>query len=544
MQSCSTEETVLDSNANKKNYITSEKVSLENVLSVIKNPIILNQTETFKSNYSVNTLQKSTEKTNVYFTKIVKGDEYSTFLLLLNRYSKSKPYFMYYIITDRDNVQKAAFVKYIPDTPAILLDHKNFTGKIQMLDTNLKIRLNSRFVNGKEQKQNNSTTARANDNCTTSTVLITHYCSEDIHVPGQENCTAPGKAYYELSTDTTCFYESSYDNSAPLPNEFVNGFDGIGGGGANADIEIVNFEMIYLDANQKMWWDNPDNLADKQILMDYLNQNPTDAAKEIVSEMITQMNGGRFAPKFDVKASLYSPMNIITSSIDTTTTEGKKFTEVYGALLTSPSFKELFVDLFGGPQTRFNVKFEISEHLFKDGDPATEVNAKTSFDGTPNLVIKINKQILSPTGSIPKVNIEIVKTILHECIHAYLFIKKDNINVGMDIAGVINSTYQSVDDQHDFMYNHMLPVMTKILGEIRDMVTFQAGRDEVQSLFMYPTRTPLTQEKWNWETYYKFLSINGLDDTSFFKNDFPKSTDSYNFYAQYNTYGHVYLNKK
>ncbi|MFK3902690.1 hypothetical protein ACI2LI_34680, partial [[Kitasatospora] papulosa] len=233
------------------------------------------------------------------------------------------------------------------------------------------------------------------------------------------------------------------------------------------------------------------------------------------------------------------------SSIKDETTEGAKFNEVYNALTKSPEFKKLFLDLFDNNNKRFNVKFEIAEHLYKDNDPTKkEVNGKTYFDGTPNLIIKINKQILSSTGSIPKVDIEIAKTIIHECIHAYLSIKGGHINAGMDIAGVINFEYNTKNGQHDFMYKHMLPIMSKILAEIRDLVTYQAGRTEVESLIMIPTKTPLTREKWLWTNYYKFISINGLDETTFFTNDFPQDSDSYNFYTQYNTYGHEYLNKK
>lgn len=106
MQSCSTEEAVLDSEANKKNYVTSEKVSIENVLSVLKNPVILNRTETFKTSTPESITQKSGEKPNVYFTKIVKGNEYTTYLLLLNSYSTKNPYFMYYVITQDATTEK------------------------------------------------------------------------------------------------------------------------------------------------------------------------------------------------------------------------------------------------------------------------------------------------------------------------------------------------------------------------------------------------------------------------------------------------------
>ncbi len=241
MQSCSTEEAVLDSEANKKNYVTSEKVSKENVLSVLKNPVILNRTETFKTSTPESITQKSGEKPNVYFTKIVKGNEYTTYLLLLNSYSTKNPYFMYYVITQDATTEKVGYLKYIPDTAIPFIDINTFSGKIQMLDLKHKIRTESRLLNGQPQKQTNSTTARTTDDCTSSASIITHYCGSDYaHSPGQ-TCTDPTKAYYEVVIDTTCPYVSPYDNSTPVPNTLMNLSNGSGGGGANTDAAVIAF---------------------------------------------------------------------------------------------------------------------------------------------------------------------------------------------------------------------------------------------------------------------------------------------------------------
>jgi hypothetical protein len=52
----------------------------------------------------------------------------------------------------------------------------------------------------------------------------------------------------------------------------------------------------------------------------------------------------------------------------------------------------------------------------------------------------------------------------------------------MDIAEVINKVLPTPDEQHDFMYNNMLPVMTKVLGEIRNFVTTESIRIDVSDL--------------------------------------------------------------
>lgn len=55
-------------------------------------------------------------------------------------------------------------------------------------------------------------------------------------------------------------------------------------------------------------------------------------------------------------------------------------------------FQKLFLSIFEN-NTRFNVKFQIDEHAYKDGK---EVNATTEQDPvTKNITIKISKQILT-----------------------------------------------------------------------------------------------------------------------------------------------------
>jgi hypothetical protein len=72
--------------------------------------------------------------------------------------------------------------------------------------------------------------------------------------------------------------------------------------------------------------------------------------------------------------------------------------------------------------------------------------------------------------------IENAKTILHECIHTYLFIKANYPNTGVDLVNILNSMYPTSEEQHDFMFDHMIPTMQKVLAEVRDLVkTRRAG---------------------------------------------------------------------
>jgi hypothetical protein len=538
---CDSTENVIESI--EKPYVTSEKVSLDNVLSVLKNPVILNQTETFKANTQESMTQKGGEKPNVYFTKIVKGNEYTTYLLLLNSYSTKNPYFMYYVITQNATTEKVGYLKYIPDAPVNSIDINTFSGKIQMLDLKKKIRTESRLLNGQPQKLANTSTARITEDCTITIMYIAHYCTNGGNHKVGESC-GPGvtnDAYNEYTSISTICTSSGYDNSAPVPNEFINGSGGGGGGGgANAISDLTIFFEGILSPKQKMWWDNYSNEVPKQEIITYLEQNPSEEGIGFSLDMIDQMRTN-FGLILDVDASSKSPANIDRSSIpyNLTKPENQKFNELYDDLTTSPEFKKLFLDIFEDSK-RFNVKFEIAEHVNEDNDPAKkEVHATTSQDPvTKNVVIKISKQILVADGTMSQTNIENAKTILHECIHAYLFVKQANPAVGVDFVKILNSMYPTPDEQHDFMYNHMIPTMQKILSEIRDSVTTQVGRSKAEERTMYTTLTPLTSTDWNWYEYYKYVSLKGLDETSCFKVDFPKYSDQWNLLGNYINYGH------
>ncbi|WP_374174205.1 hypothetical protein [Flavobacterium tructae] len=276
----------------------------------------------------------------------------------------------------------------------------------------------------------------------------------------------------------------------------------------------------------------------------YLNSNNfSEEAKSFCKEIIDQsiLNPSLH---FDILASANSPMNIDKSSITNDTPEGKKFNTIYNALITSPEFKKLFIDIFQN-NSRFNVKFEIEEHVYEDNNPSKkEVNATTSqLSGANNIVIKINKQILISGTDKSQTNIENAKTILHECIHAYLFIKASNPAIGADFVKILNTMYPTVSEQHDFMYDKMIPTMQKVLSEIKDLVTSEPRRLDVSDLKIYKKMGQSEFEIWNWTNYYKCISIKGLEESNCYKADYPNPSNSLFFWGQYINYGHSRLDK-
>ncbi|WP_035647478.1 chitin binding peritrophin-A domain-containing protein [Flavobacterium sp. ASV13] len=295
---------------------------------------------------------------------------------------------------------------------------------------------------------------------------------------------------------------------------------------------------LSLNNDQFNWLKQRPEIANS--LFDYLFMESFSSWADVFAlDMINQMMSkpGLVLNPID---SYKSPFNVDRSAISTTTPEGIKFNEIYGALKNSPQFKTLFLDIFDGDQARFNVKFEINDHVYEDNNPAEkEVNATTSQDPITNIItIRINRQILIAGTDQSQTKIENAKTILHECIHAYLFIKSNNSNIGMDIGRTINSMYPVASEQHDFMYGRMIPIMQNVLSEIRDFVTTPENRNKVEQRTMHPTINPLTSTPWDWNEYYKYLSLKGLDEAYCFLFDYPKNSDQWNLLGNYVNYGH------
>lgn len=264
--------------------------------------------------------------------------------------------------------------------------------------------------------------------------------------------------------------------------------------------------------------------------------------------------------RIDIAASAKSPVNVDltavtpSSNINETNHALKvKFMAVYGELMKSPKFKELFIDLFND-NSKPRAKFEIA-------NLPNNVNGNTvMFVNNP-----LDNKILIDTDLLLRGNsMAIAKTIIHECIHAYLNMKLSHPNMGMSIPGLNNMDLQKVintyyngfkndQDQHNFIYNYMLPTMQTILSEVKDLLVSPTDNAGMLDLSMHiPLGAPTTP--FNWNEFYKNLSLNGLQECTFFKNEIgtfnvdgsdgiivdKSKMDSYN---QYNKYSNDYLNK-
>lgn len=246
----------------------------------------------------------------------------------------------------------------------------------------------------------------------------------------------------------------------------------------------------------------------------------------------------------DFELSLKSPAYIDFSEIDKTTPEGQKFDCIYKKLAQSPSFKNLFIDTFGGTQEKLNIKFEIAEDLGNADGTCTSLPPN---NGNYINLIRIDKKILS--GNNEKSKFFIARVILHECIHAYLNIKKINCNLGtsipelngMDLETLIGTFYQgfgchidvngSPQSQHDFMFTYLIPTFQNIFNEIRNLLA--TSNDILNAEGSYYNEINDSDFNWSWNDFYKYISLEGLHNTDTFMQNIsqiPNENFYYNFY--------------
>ncbi|MXO06072.1 hypothetical protein [Flavobacterium sp. HBTb2-11-1] len=414
------------------------------------------------------------------------------------------------------------------------------------------IRYSASPFHGHQANYTPSKTARIDCYC----VTVYSDCScHSTHATG-------GCDYPNVFTSCGCSGDG-YSDPEPSPTTPATKSSWTGGSGGGTSYGNTG-EGIYI-ALQKMF--KPDyqfsalekytiinNYQYSKALIDFLNNEGfTPANKAFTLQMLYNIEDGQFTIVKQLNNSIQnfiysqkSPVNVDLTAIydNINLPENQKFKEIYDGLSKSNEFQKLFIDLFGN-NSRFNVKFELVDAVYDSKDPTKEINANTIYDpNLPYTLIQINKKKLNDS-SIKQTRIENARTIIHEFIHAYLFTISNNPIVGeKDIVSLLNKKYPTAEEQHDFMYNNMIPTITKILTESRDFLTFPIGRSEVESLTVYTTKDQSSSEIWNWKNYFESISLQGLDETISYKKDFPKDSDALFKMQLYIQHGRTWLDKK
>lgn len=251
---------------------------------------------------------------------------------------------------------------------------------------------------------------------------------------------------------------------------------------------------------------------------------------------------------FDVQKSYKSPMNIDMSAVSGNSAAEVRFRNIYNKLMSSSKFKQLFVNLFG--QVDFiNAKFKI------ENIPTPNINGQCRMISYSNG--KINNDIIIDSEHLfNQSEVYIAQTIIHECIHAYLNVKLRHPSIGMsvtnlnnmDFAQCVNQYYNGFigdQSQHDFFVNYLTPVIAEILLDLKYSLLSQNQINKVDypansgGVYLYaPTNTvPPTMSsnpvEWDWNDYFKYMSLIGLQNCTEFQTLYPQNSTEYYYFLRY-----------
>lgn len=170
----------------------------------------------------------------------------TTYSLSLIEYSDKNPFYLKNIITVKEGKEKFGFLKIIPNSKPInnkkILD--NFSGVIQILDSEMNIRSETKFINGEAQNINESS-SKSNSGkgvyCRETFDVVEHHVREQgmfSPITANPETANSNSTYYELvSTGMECYGTSGEEDlyiSAPS-QPTVNG-----GGGPTSINKVLN----------------------------------------------------------------------------------------------------------------------------------------------------------------------------------------------------------------------------------------------------------------------------------------------------------------
>ncbi|WP_445712156.1 hypothetical protein [Flavobacterium sp.] len=126
--SCQEDEILIESD--KKNFeLKTSRVSIKQVINEINSQNFKQKLLNKNFDSSISNALLRTSDSEIYFIKKERNDELTSYILHLNSYSQLKPYFLKLIITkNNDETERMGYIKYIPTSPATILDMATFSG--------------------------------------------------------------------------------------------------------------------------------------------------------------------------------------------------------------------------------------------------------------------------------------------------------------------------------------------------------------------------------------------------------------------------------
>jgi len=271
----------------------------------------------------------------------------------------------------------------------------------------------------------------------------------------------------------------------------------------------------------------------------------------LADDVLCEMGNESYNAYYSGKSPFNVDLSAVRRECDTISLpdpSNEKFMCVYNKLANSPTFKHLFTNIFG-ESANLNAKFEIV-----DVPSATNPNANGTcqasgtMDSNGNLVNVVMTIKIKRSHVDGDARINVAKTILHECVHAYLKLKKLDSSQGTTLGEINNEDLGELINQyenngefsagqhgHEFMFDYMLPSMQQMVSDVRDNLIPQNHRQYVEARNYQSSSNPVVpNHPWDWNEFYYYFCLRGLHNTNAFASQIAEDPIKNYLYSQYN----------
>jgi len=191
---------------------------------------------------------------------------------------------------------------------------------------------------------------------------------------------------------------------------------------------------------------------------------------------------------------------------------------VYDKLSATNNMQELLVDFFGN-DAEFDLTFQLVSNL-ECGD-SNNPNGCTSANydyNSKNVVISIDEDLANSHSMLI-----IGKTIVHEAVHANLFLAVKKLNGGIVPKDVkFESLYEQYREkkgwQHEMMAENYISLMAEIIEDFHS----ELNDDTFKNYY----------DEWNWNDFYTKLAWTGLKNTTKGNQYYEQNGDQISIYYE------------
>ncbi|MEM9686082.1 MAG: hypothetical protein AAF934_04085 [Bacteroidota bacterium] len=176
----------------------------------------------------------------------------------------------------------------------------------------------------------------------------------------------------------------------------------------------------------------------------------------------------------------------------------------YTQLTKNTTINELLKDFFG-EDADFDLTFKVEDNLTCDdaSDPSGCTKASYSYSDK-KVVISIDNQYINSTETP---TLFIARTLIHEAIHANLFLAVKKHNGGVTPTdsefGILYEQYRKKKNwQHEFMADRYINLIANALKDVHPLL----GDDTMINTYSNKSDYP----NWNWDAFYTSIAWTGL----------------------------------